>query len=152
MEGTFYILRTDDQKANAAAAVATVAVSDTKPVSVKIQPYSEKRRAAQNRLAQMWYKEIANQGGEYTQFQVHQISKLRYGIPIWLTDESFAAYWEKVTPMFPTYEEKLEELMPRTLVTSIMDIKQMSQYLSDVCRSASMKYQLTDPSLLGLEL
>ena len=152
MEGTFYILRTDEQKANAAAAVATVAVSDTKPVSVKIQPYSEKRKAAQNRMAHMWDGEISKQGGEYTPFEIHQISKLRYGIPILRQDEDFEAYWQKVSPMFPTYEQQLEELMPRTPVTSIMTTKQMSQYLSDVCRSASMKYQLTDPSLLGLEL
>jgi len=152
MEGTFYILRTDEQKANAAAAVATVAVSDTKPVSVKIQPYSEKRRAAQNRLSHLWYGEISLQGGEYTADEIHQISKLRYGIPILRQDEDFEAYWQKVSPMFPTYEQQLEELMPRTPVTSIMTTKQMSQYLSDVCRSASTKYQLTDPSLLGLEL
>ena len=152
MEGTFYILRTDEQKANAAAAVATVAVSDTKPVSVKIQPYSEKRRAAQNRLAHMWSGEISKQGGEFTAYEIHQKCKLKYGIPILRQDEDFEAYWQKVAPMFPIYEQQLKELMPRTPVTSIMTTKQMSQYLSDVCRSASTKYQLTDPSLLGLEL
>ena len=152
MDGEFFIIRTDRQKANAAAAVATVAISDQKPYSVKIQPYSEKRRSAQNRLSYMWYSEIAKQGGEYTDDEIRQISKLRYGIPILLLDEDFAAYWEKVAPLFPTYEQKLNELVPRTPVTSIMDVKQMSQYLSDVCRSASTKYQLTDPSLLGLEL
>lgn len=157
MEGEFYVIRNDQQKARAAAAVATLETSQDKPYSIKIQPYSEKRRIAQNRLAQQWYKEISVQGSEYTPFEIHQISKFKYGIPIMRRgvdekDTSFEEYWKKVIQMFPTYEMQIAELMPRTPVTRDMNVKQMSEYLNDVHRSASTKYQLTDPSLLGLKL
>ena len=90
-------------------------------------------------------------GREYTSDQVKQRSKLHWGVPILLSSDSgFAAYWEKVIPLFPTYEEKIEQLMPRTPVTSIMGVKQMSQYLTDLERSCAGRYKLTDPRLYGL--
>jgi len=82
MNGDFWILKTDSQKADAAAHLATVAVSHDKPCSVKIEPYTETRRAAQNRLSHMWYGEASAQGKEYTSQQVKSLAKLNYGVPI----------------------------------------------------------------------
>jgi len=152
MNGDFWILKTDSQKADAAAHLATVAVSHDKPCSVKIELYTETRRAAQNRLSHMWYSEASKQGKDYTAGQVKCFAKLNYGVPILLAEDAdFAKYWEKLITIFPTYEEQCE-LMERWPVTSIMTVKQMSRYLSDFQRVIGGKYQLTDPALLGLEI
>ena len=63
----------------------------------------------------------------------------------------FANYWERVSPIFPTYQDRWENLMPRTPVTSEMTTEQMSRYLNDFQRVMGSKYNLTDPALMGLE-
>lgn len=147
-----WLIKSNAQKAAAAAYLAMVESSHDKPFLVTIKPYSETRRAAQNRLSHMWYGEAAEQGNEYTPEAVKSIAKLRWGVPILLAENAdFAAYWARVAPMFPTYEEKWEILMPRTPVTSEMTVKQMSRYLGDFQRVMGSKYQLTDPALMGLE-
>ena len=63
----------------------------------------------------------------------------------------FANYLERVSPIFPTYQDRWENLMPRTPVTSEMTTDQMSRYLNDFQRVMGSKYNLTDPALMGLE-
>jgi len=151
-QGEYWIVKSDHQKAAAAAHLATLPVSLEKPYSIKIEPYKHVRRLAQNRLLHMWCSEASKQGHEYTPEQVKSIAKLRWGVPILLAEnEDFAAYWARVSPIFPTYEERWEILMPRTPVTSEMTVKQMSQFLGDFQRVQGSKYKLTDPALMGLE-
>lgn len=150
-QGEFWVIKSDAQKAGAAAHLATLPVSVDHPYSIKIEPFKLDRRAAQNRLSHMWYLEVSKQGKEYTPEQVKSIAKLRWGVPILLAEnEDFAAYWAKVSPVFPTYEERWEMLMPRTPVTSEMTVKQMSQFLGDFQRVMGSKYKLTDPALMGV--
>ena len=151
MQGEYFILRTKEHRYFAAQALGSVEPSPDKPYYVKIAPYDETRRDAQNRLSHMWYSEISKQGGEYTAEDIKCIAKLRWGVPILVAeDEQFAAFWQKVKTTCPTYEERMEA-MRYIPVTSIMTVKQMSQYLTDMQRVSSQKYQLTDPSLLGLD-
>ena len=151
MEGEFWIIRTDQQKANAAAAVALCLVNPDKPFCVQIKTYDEKRSEAQSRLSHKWYAEISNQGKEYTAGRVKSGCKARYGIPIMQEDEVFAPFWRHATAGHPTHKQIVEEIMPLTPMTSIMSIKQMSQYLTDIQNELGSKYQLTDPSMYGLE-
>ena len=151
MTAISHVIRDETQMKLAINALANCPVSDSKPWIMELKEWEETRRAAQNRLSHMWYSEISKQGREYTPDQVKQRSKLHWGVPILLaSDSDFAAYWEKVSPLFPNYEEKCEELMPRTPVPSIMGVKQMSLYISDMERSCCHKYRLTDPRLYGL--
>lgn len=150
MNGDYWIIRNDRQKASAAAAVATCEVSADKPVCVQIKPYSEDRSVAQNRLSHKWYGEISTQGGEYTPAQIHDRCKYRYGIPIMVDDPTFVKFWDRVMSTQPSYEQIVDEIMPITPVTRLMNVKQMTQYLNDMQREMSLKYQLTDPSMYGL--
>ena len=151
-QGDYWLIKTDFQKAAAAAHLATLPVSLEKPYSIKIEPYRHIRHLAQSRLFHMWCSEASKQGHEYTPEQVKSIAKLRWGVPILLAEnEGFAAYWARVSPIFPIYEERWEMLMPRTPVTSEMTVKQMSQFLGDFQRVQGSKYKLTDPALMGLE-
>ena len=153
MNGEFWILKSDSQKASAAAHLATVPVSNDKPFAIKIEPYKHDRSLAQNRLSHRWYNEVATQGKEYTSEEVKSIAKLRWGVPILLADsEEFAEFWGLATATDPSYEVKWKKIMPCTPVTSFMSVEQMSRYLNDFQRVMGSKYQLTDPALLGLEI
>jgi len=151
MQGEFWIIKTDQQKANAAAAVALCEVNPDAPWCVQIKTYDEKRSLAQNRLSHTWYGEISQQGKEYAVGKVHSICKDRYGLPIMKADEIFSKFWRHATAGNPTHEEIIDEIMPMTPVTSIMTVKQMSQYLTDIQNELGQKYRLNDPSLYGLE-
>ena len=65
-QGEYWIVKSDNQKAAAAAHLATLPVSLEKPYSIKIEPYRHVRRLAQNRLLHMWCSETSKQGHEYT--------------------------------------------------------------------------------------
>lgn len=151
MEGTFWIIKDDRQKANAAAALATCPVNPDRPFYVQIKAYDEKRSDAQNRLSHKWYGEISKQGGEYTPGQVKCLCKHRYGLPIMREDEKFAKFWRHALAGNPTHEQVVFEIMEITPLTSIMSVKQKSQYLNAIQMEMGSRYQLTDPSLYGLE-
>jgi len=151
MRGDFFILRSDEQKANAVAALSIVNATPEQPYSVKIEAYSETRRQAQNSLSHMWYGEIAKQGKEYTPEQIHSRCKYRYGIPLMVNEPTFNTFWERVLSTQPTYEEIVDEIMPYTPVTRLMSMAQMAQYLTDFDREMGQKYRLTNPALYGLE-
>ncbi|HEY9816665.1 MAG TPA: recombination protein NinB [Candidatus Obscuribacterales bacterium] len=150
MTGDYYLLRTDEQKANAAAAVSLCKVDREKPSCVLIKPYDSDRSLAQNALARMWANEISKQGGEYTPAQIHDRCKYRYGIPIMVGDEVFNKFWNRVLSTQPTYEEIVDEIMPVTPVTRLMTVPQMAQYLTDMERENGTRYKLTSPAMYGL--
>ena len=153
MNGEFWLLKTDAQKAAAAAHLATLPVSSDEPFAIKMEPYKHDRSLAQNRLSHKWYSEVSLQGKEYTPEEVKSIAKLRWGVPILLAEsEEFAAFWKLATATSPTYEQQREIIMPHMPITSLMSVEQMSRYLSDFLRVMGSKYQLTDPALLGLEI
>lgn len=151
MQGTFWVIKTDEQKANAAAAVATCPVSPQKPFYVQIKEYDEKRTLAQNRLFHQWCAEISQQGQEYTPIQVKARAKYQWGVPLLIPeDEVFAELWRLIDEQC-THEKKLKMLEGAVRVTSEFGTKLMSQFLNDMQRSSCIKYQLTDPSMYGLD-
>lgn len=151
MQGESWIIKDDRQKANAAAALATCPVNPDKPFCLKIELYEEKRSLAQNRLFQKWCGEISKQGHEYTPRQVMARAKFAWGVPLLIPeDEVFAALWKLIDERYP-HEQKLEMLEETVRVTSKFGTKTMSQFLNDMQRSSCEKYQLTDPSMYGLE-
>lgn len=151
MEGTFWIIKDDRQKANAAAALATCPVNPDRPFYVQIKEYDENRSLAQNRLFHQWCGEISKQGQEYTPIQVKARAKLSWGVPLLIPeDEVFAELWRLINEQC-SHEKKLEMLEGAVPVTSKLGTKLMSQFLNDMQRTSSMKYQLTDPSMYGLE-
>jgi hypothetical protein len=150
MNGDFWIIKTDAQKANAAAAVSLCPVSADKPYSVQIKPYTEKRRDAQNRLFHLWCGEISKQGGEYTPIEIKARAKNQWGVPILSgEDEMFCALWGTLKERY-SYEELLKMLEEAVRVTSLFNVEQMSRFLTDMQRGSSSKFQLTDPSMCGL--
>ena len=151
VQGEFWIIKTDQQKANAAAAVALCLVNPDKPFCVQIKTYEEKRSLAQNRLFHKWCGEISKQGQEYTPIQVMARAKHTWGVPLLIPeDEVFAELWRLIDEQC-SHERKLEMLEEAVRVTSKLSPKLMSQFLDNMQRSSSTKYQLTDPSLYGLE-
>jgi hypothetical protein len=151
MTGDFWVLRTDLMKAQCMAALEAVEANHNKPVSVQIKTYSQKRSEAQNRLSHLWYREISEQGEEYTPDQIKCRAKKHFGVPLLLADsEKFNAAWLKAIQAFPTYEEQVDELLPFFPVTSLMTTEQMSRYLTDFYRVQGQKYALTDPKVFGL--
>ena len=151
-QGGFWLIKSDTQKAAAAAHIATIKISHDEPYAVTIKPYKHDRRPAQNRLSHMWYSEVSEQGNEYTPEEVKSIAKLRWGVPILLAESAeFAKFWALATATNPSYEDRWKIIMPCTPVTSLMSTKQMARYLTDFQRVMGSKYNLTDPALMGLE-
>lgn len=150
MNGTHFVIRTDEQKANAAAAVATCPVTKDKPMSIHIKPYSAKLSDAQRGLFHMWCGEISKQGKEYTPIEIKARAKLQWGVPILVAEsEMFCALWGTLKERY-SYEELLKMLEEAVRVTSLFTTEQMSRFLTDMERGSSQKYRLTDPSLYGL--
>ncbi|MEJ8308551.1 hypothetical protein [Agrobacterium larrymoorei] len=94
------------------------------------------RSTAQNRLQNMWFKEIAEQKGDIKPAEARAYCKLTIGIPILREqNEAFRArYDEVVKPL--SYEQKLA-IMQEPLnfpVTSQMNTKQFTEYLDGIIR------------------
>lgn len=94
------------------------------------------RSTAQNRLQNMWFKEIAEQKGDITPAEARAYCKLTIGIPILRQqNEAFRLrYDEVVKPL--SYEQKLA-IMQEPLdfpVTSQMNTKQFTEYLDGIIR------------------
>lgn len=94
------------------------------------------RSTAQNRLQNMWFKEIAEQKGDIKPAEARAYCKLTIGIPILRQqNEAFRLrYDEVVKPL--SYEQKLA-IMQEPLdfpVTSQMNTKQFTEYLDGIIR------------------
>ena len=87
------------------------------------------RSIPQNSISHKWYEQIHRELREHTVLQVKAFCKLHYGVPILRAEcpEFRGAYDSRIRTGF-TYEQKLI-LMESFPVTSLMDKKQLSQYL-----------------------
>ena len=105
---------------------------------------------AQRRLSFQWYMDAARQLGDQTAAEVRAECKVVFGAPILcLHSEAFKASWATLRHRF-THEEVLKFVEQTELpVTSIMTIKQMTEYLDTVQRHYSQQgVRLTDPEML----
>lgn len=108
------------------------------------------RSSAQNRLAQRWHTDAAQQLGDQTHEDVRAECKLMFGVPILRAEnEAFRVSYDKALKGLP-YEDKLAAIRAFDLpVTRLMTVKQMTQYMDDVHRHfASQGVRLTDPDAL----
>jgi hypothetical protein len=103
------------------------------------------RSLDQNALQFLWANEAAQQRGDRTFIEVRREWKLRHGVPILRRDEpDFRAKYDKHVRPLP-YEEKVE-FMDMIDVTSIMGVRQMTEYLDMVQRECAQQgIRLTDP-------
>lgn len=92
--------------------------------------HCSQRSLEQNALSHKWYQELATQRPERTAAGWKRFCKLEYGCPILCEDEEFAAWYAKVISPLP-YEDQITA-MKYVDVTSIMSIKQMSQYMNNI--------------------
>lgn len=94
------------------------------------------RSTAQNRLQNMWFKEISEQKGDITPAEARAYCKLTIGIPI-LRDqnEAFRIRYDEIVKPLP-YEQKIAFMSePLNLpVTSLMNTKQFTEYLDGIIR------------------
>lgn len=90
------------------------------------------RSLSQNDISHAWYAQIANELREAPASKVKAECKLVHGVPILRAeDEDFRKFYDAAIKKHLSYEEKLEamEFVP---VTSLMTVKQLSQYLVDM--------------------
>lgn len=93
MQGEYWVIRTDDQKAAAVSHLACLQPDESAPVAIKVEPYKKKRSDLQNRFLWGWvYEQIRSQleaagivincddGTEhpYTKEVLHEIFKTKF--------------------------------------------------------------------------
>jgi hypothetical protein len=95
------------------------------------------RSAEQNKLAFKWYGEISEQTGEDIE-DVRARCKLEIGVPILRRDsEKFSATYDRLVRPLP-HADKLELIRDTEMpVTSLMKVKQMTEYLDLMFRRHS---------------
>jgi hypothetical protein len=98
----------------------------------RIRIDNKARSNDQNAISHSWYEQLAQEGQEYNALGYKNFCKLHFGVPILRAeDEDFRHFYDGAIKSGFTYEQKLEAMnyMP---VTSLMNTKQMSQYLEAV--------------------
>lgn len=111
------------------------------------------RTTQQNRLAQRWFTDVANQLGDQTHDDVRAYCKLHFGVPILRAEnEAFRQSYDLTMRPLP-YAVKLAAVKDMDLpVTRLMTTKQQTQFMDDVQRHWSgMGIRLTDPEALKYE-
>lgn len=111
------------------------------------------RTDAQNRLAQRWFTDIANQLGDQSHEDVRAECKLRFGVPILRAErEAFRVSYDR-TMLGLAYEDKIAAIKAFDLpVTRIMTLKQMTAFMDEVQREYTRQgVRLTDPEALKYE-
>lgn len=92
------------------------------------------RSLDQNAISHAWYEQISRELGEDSPEGVKCECKLRFGVPILrAADADFREMYDAAIKGHLSYEQKLKA-MRFIPVTSLMTIKQSSQYLEDVQR------------------
>lgn len=87
------------------------------------------RSLDQNAILHAWITQIATELREQTAADIKAECKLHYGVPILRAeDEDFRAFYDRAIKCL-TYEQKLEA-MRFVPVTSVMTVKQLSQFLA----------------------
>tara|TARA_R110000822_G_scaffold81496_1_gene193516 strand:- start:1 stop:444 length:444 start_codon:yes stop_codon:yes gene_type:complete len=110
----------------------TVAIKD-RPQQVTVCEL--KRSVEQNSLTHKYYAEIAASREDMTVNQVRAECKMIFGVPILrANNEKFRETYDRVLKPLP-YETKLEFIERTELpITSLMSVKQMSQYIDDMLK------------------
>ena len=95
-----------------------------------IKPYKKDRALTQNRLMWHWYKELEQQrdANGMTKDDLVNYNKLTFGVPILSRGDDFNEMWQSTK--YLSYEQKLN-MMRFIPITSIMNITQMTEYLTD---------------------
>lgn len=126
---------------------------DLYPLHVSIKPGVEPRSLQQNRLQFQWFNDAEGQGDQ-TANEYRAYCKLHFGVPLLRSeDEEFRSVYDEIIRPAP-YENKMRMMMPPIdlPVTSRMKVKTMSLYLNQVWdHFTGLGYQLTDPSMIGIE-
>lgn len=90
------------------------------------------RSLDQSAISHVWYAQIANELREQTALQVKCECKLTIGVPILRAEDAeFRTFYDAAVKGHLSYEEKLDA-MKFIPITSIMTVKQLSQYLVDM--------------------
>lgn len=111
------------------------------------------RSAAQNRLVQRWFADIATQLGDQTHEDVRAECKLIFGVPILRAEnEAFQVAYDATIRGLP-YETKLAAIKAMDLpVTRLMTAKQMTAFMDAMQRHWSGQgVRLTDPEAMKYE-
>ena len=105
---------------------------DFYPITIQVFKGEKKHRElSQNDLSHVWYREISKQSNDRTFEEVKREAKLTCGVPILRADsEEFRGMYDKVVKGH-AYETKLK-MMDYLPVTSLMTVKQMSEYLEQM--------------------
>lgn len=106
------------------------------------------RSGSQNAISHCWYEQIANELAEDTPAGVKRFCKLHYGVPIMRRDdEDFRELYDASIKPLP-YEQKLQAigLIP---VTSLMNVSQLSEYLTELKEAYRGRVDLQFPQDLA---
>jgi len=116
-----------------------------KPHAVTIAPTKKDRSTQQNSISHVWYSQVRDTEKEYTEDEVKCLCKLHIAIPILRgSNEEFNAMVIAMIEPLP-YEMKVRA-MQFFPVTSLMDTKQMSLFLTGVQRNYAGRVDLRFPS------
>lgn len=124
-----------------------------KPLTVKITDKVQTRTDRMNRLAFLWYRELADQG-DMTAEEYRALCKLTIGVPI--ANREFDDFKEQYVAVIKglIYEQKLQCMVePFDLpVTRSFNNKLMSEYLANIhLKFSELGFQLSDPATQGLD-
>lgn len=100
--------------------------------SVVVRLVEDTRSLDQNAYSHAIYGQVAAQLEDQTAREVKAECKLIFGVPILMEDEKFRAKWQSAALKL-THEERLG-LMDFMDVTSLMNVRQFTQYLDEIVR------------------
>ena len=137
------LVRTEDDRRELVKKVMDLNL-DKGPYLIKAEKFKRDRSGAQNRLSHMWYAALGKMTGEGKE-QIRNYCKWHYGMEILAeTDKAFAGFYHHMVNTY-TYEQCVKA-MQWTQVTSLMNVKQMAEYLNHVDQYAIERgYQLPQP-------
>ena len=123
------------------------------PLTVEITQGAAHTRA-QQRLAHMWFADIARQRGDTPANTVRAECKLTLGAPIMCRDsEAFRASWAALIDPLP-HETQVAAVEALDIpVTRLMKKPQMVEFMTDMEHhwSSGLGFRLTDPEALKYE-
>ena len=93
---------------------------------IRVKVDGGKRTLPQNALKSVWYGEIAKTREDVTAKDVERECKYKYGLPILRRDPMHEYVFSKAVDGLP-YEKRLK-VMDCFAVTSIMSVKELSEY------------------------
>ena len=132
------ILKSHAQIVEALRLIDELPLSPLYEVVIQLHKPDIDRTAAQNRLQFLWYNAISQQKEDMSPVEVRGYCKLHFGVGIVKSGVGKIAaqfteqYDEIIRPL--TYEQKLSLMTPpiELPVTSLMTVRQMTQYLEDI--------------------